>query len=110
MGSMKAPLGEAVQQLPLPAVPPNSAHRSALVTRHELLVQSASVTQDVSGSLVQAPLRHEPVDATTQATELFLPQVEAAAQGTILFAQRRLRPILRSRSRVACATQRTYWP
>ena len=108
--SRKAPLGDAVQQLPLLAVPPLVAQSSALVTEHDVVAQSASVVQLVPASSPHTPPVQIPAVATTQATAPRLPQLERAAQGTSPRAHRRFTPAARAASRAACATQRTYWP
>jgi len=105
--SRKAPLGDAVQQLPLPAVPPASAHRSPVVTLQVVTGQSASVVQGAAGSPSHSPSWQAPVVVTTQVTPFLLPQLDCAAQATRSLTQRRFTPADRAARFTAWATHRT---
>src|SRR5262249_48969824 len=105
----KAPLGEASQQLPTPAVPVQLA---AVVSMQLATVQSPSTAHVRVGSLVHAPFTPQvpDVDCRQATTSFSRPQVDRALQRTTVFRQRRLSPAARAASLVACATQRTYCP
>jgi len=107
---MNAPLGDpAKQQLPEPTMPPQCA---AVVILQLSSVQSPSLVQSRSGSLLQTPFVQVAVVTIRQATASRLPQVDRAAQRTLPRTQRRLSEPDEARIwvLVAWATQRTYCP